>query len=281
MPISNRWHSRALRFLPPALAHLLLRAIRLHPSPTWEGIYPDCASVPVENGNYSHAIRVADFRNRAARARAEAAAGVKIDVASAWHEGLAILAASMTAGQSRLHVLDFGGATGVAFVQVYSCLRVPVQIRYDVVDLEEMCVAGADVFRDDPRIHFHTSIPSNPGRPDIVYASTVLPYIEDYKGLLRRLAAVQGRFILLNQLAAGDFASFATRQLNLSGQVLAYWFLNRDEVVGEVCSGGYRLIHEDFVGPEYDQSNYPPPYRIGRMRSMLFARIDPEEHGQE
>jgi len=60
--------------------------------------------------------------------------------------------------------------------------------------------------------------------------------------------------------------------LNLPGQVLAYWFLNVDEISKILAAVGYSLAYDGLVGPMYDQSNYPESHRMGRMRTMLFVR---------
>jgi putative methyltransferase (TIGR04325 family) len=261
------------RVCPPVLVDLV-RGRSLFPKPpvVWEGIYPDRQSVPTRNGTYDDEARIAEFLDRARAARALVAAGRKPDVGCAWHEALGVLSAIASVERRALRVLDFGGGVGFAFIQLLSTLRNDVTVDYHVVDLEKICAAGRELFADDPRIQFHTSLPADQRDVDIVYVSTALPYIDDYAGLLRRLVGMNARYVLLNRLAAGDFPTYAARQVNLSGQALAYWFLNRDEVVRLVAAGGYSLVHEEQVGEAYDQREYPHEYRVGRMRTLLFAR---------
>ena len=250
--------------------------MHLEPKPpvVWTGIYPDLASVPAQTRRFVDATKVARYVAWTLRARALSRAGKPLDVGASSHEGLCVLAAMIAAGKSSLHVLDFGGATGLAFVQMLSCLRVNVAVRYDVVDLEEMCFAGAALFADDPRIQFHTAMPVGGPEPDIVYASTVLQYIDDYAGMLGQLAARRGRYLFLNQLAAGQIPTYAAMQMNEPRGTLPYWFLNINEVIEIVESNGYSLIYEDRNGPAFDQSNYPETHRIGPMRALLFVRSD-------
>jgi hypothetical protein len=86
------------------------------------------------------------------------------------------------------------------------------------------------------------------------------------------LAALRAPWLVLARTAAGDIPTFATRQLNLPGQVIPYWFVNRNEIIDLLRGEGYQLALEGLADREYDQSNFPPAYRIGRMRNLLFAR---------
>jgi putative methyltransferase (TIGR04325 family) len=259
------------RLLPPLIIDLLRRGSPFsRPAITWEGAYSHLRNVPTSNGFYDHEARVSDFVNHTRSLIALMHAGKKPN--SSWHEDLGLLVASISANRDRTTVLDYGGGVGQAFVQLLCTVRCRPLIRYHVVDLERMCAAGRQLFANDSRIQFHTTAPALEGEIDIVYASSVLPYVEDYVALLRQLAAFKAPYILLTQLAVGRFPTFAARQLNLSGQVLAYWFLNLDEVIEVVVACGYSLVYDGQAGPEYDQRNYPKMYRIGRMHTLLFVR---------
>ena len=119
---------------------------------------------------------------------------------------------------------------------------------------------------------FDTSLDGARAAPDIVYANSVLPYIEDYAALLKKLAGLGARYLLVARLAGGSYPTYATRQLNLKGQVLPYWFHNTEEIKGILRSSGYALAYEGLTGPEYDQRNFPASHRVGRMRNLLFRR---------
>jgi putative methyltransferase (TIGR04325 family) len=221
------------------------------------------------NGTYNNEIRISEFRERTKEALILTRAGKQPEII--WHQPLGLLVASIYSNRRKTVVLDFGGGVGLGFVELLAKLPVNAEIQYHVIDLEGMCVAGKQIFADDQRINFHTSLPTLDEEVNIVYVSSVLPYIEDYSGLLKQLAAYNASYILLTQLAAGAFPTYAAKQLNLSGQVLPYWFLNLGEVVEIVTTSGYSLVYEGQAGPEYNQSNYPESHRIGRMYTLLFA----------
>jgi putative methyltransferase (TIGR04325 family) len=261
------------RLLPPFVTDWIRRARSgTHPSFTWEGVYPRLGDVPTENGKYDEAAQVEYFLSQTREKLALVREGKTPDPGR--HGPLAWLVASVSANQNPVRLLDFGGGVGQGFVQLLGNLRGGATIEYHVVELEGMCIAGRQFFAGDSRIRFHTTLPPMHNGLDIVYASSVLSYVENYADLLQQLAGYRARYLLLTQLAAGPFPTYATRQLNLPGQVLAYWFLNLEEVKTIITGLGYSLAYEDQSGPEHDQRNFPETHRLGRMRNLLFFRSE-------
>jgi putative methyltransferase (TIGR04325 family) len=256
------------------MMQLLRRSIRkLWPAPfkpTWDGIYPHLRDVPADGTTYDDERRIAEMVEFAQGALAKQRSGQD---PALWHETLAVFAGTVAA-QGGVEVLDFGGAMGTAYIHLLATLPRQAQLRYRVVEQEKMCAAGRRLFDGDARISFDSSLDAVKGAPDVVYANSVLPYIEDYAGLLRRLAGLGARHFLIARLAGGSYPTYATRQLNLKGQVLGYWFHNTDEIKGILQSSGYALAYEGLTGPEYDQRNFPATHRVGRMRNLLFRRQD-------
>ena len=263
--------SLAKRICPPLVADLVAgRPLSGKRPATWEGTYAHLRDVPTENYPYDRGTLIAAAEQYTRSDLAEVTAGVIPN--SVWHEPLALLAASISATRKQVRILDFGGGVGIAYVHLLARLRSETSVRYDVVDLESACLAGRKLFADDRRIEFHTSLSPIQGKIDVLYASGVLPYIEDYPALLRKFASFNASYIMFTQLAAGPFPTYAARQLNVPGQVLPYWFHNIQEVIDLVTAGGYTFLYQTLAGPEYDQSAYPPLYRVGRMKTLLFAR---------
>jgi putative methyltransferase (TIGR04325 family) len=260
------------QFLPPFLVAVFrgCRKFEKHRF-TWQGIYAHRRDVPSDNASYDDEIEVRKHYDWTRAALDLVHAGKQPIL---WHDTLAVVAAIISSRNNAVSVLDFGGAVGSGYVQLLGSLPKNAAIQYHVVDLPKMCAAGHQLFAGDPRITFHTCLPSLDDALDIVYASSVLQYVDDYGGLLRQLGSAQATFILLGQLAAGDIPTFATKQMNLVEKILAYWFLNRDEVGDSLAEAGYELVYDGLGDQVYDQSNFPDTHRIGRMRNMLFRRSD-------
>ena len=255
--------------LPPLAISAYRRLFPVRRSWIWEGIYPSLDAVPARNAAYDQDARVAEMVAQAERLLGEVRDGRK---PFHWHETLTTLAGVVGAANGKVRVIDFGGGMGTGFIQLMATLPAGTGIRYDVIDLPGVCAAGRKLFAADPRIGFHEAVKDAPADADIVYANSVLQYIADYAGQLRELAAVGAPWLLLARLASGDFASFATGQMNLPGQVVPHWFLNRGEVVKLLEQAGYRLASESLENHEYDVSNFPPSHRSGRMRHLLFKK---------
>lgn len=255
---SPRWKHALSRWIPPAL--------RPPPSPelTWTGVYPHLRDVPTRNGTFdaTMAARMA-ASTRAALARVKGGA-----VSFAYHEPLALAVA--LARRPRVRILDFGGGTGEGYVQLLGSLPAGVTVEYRVVDLPSLRDEGERLFAGDPCIRFHTELPPPDEAFDIVYASSVLQYIEDYAALLRRLAGYGAPVLLLARLACGEMPTYATAQVNVPDRVLPYWFLNTGEVARLLGECGYSLACQSLMDRVYDQSNFPPEQRCERMRNLLF-----------
>jgi putative methyltransferase (TIGR04325 family) len=253
--------------VPPILVDL---ARGRHTGPIWDGLYAHRRDVPVRAGTFDHAARIREMTVQAEGLLAEVRAGRK---PAMWHDLLVSTAAVVAAEMGSVTVVDFGGGPGTGFIQLQATLPKTARIHYHVVELEGMCVAGRAVFHGDDRIVFHTALDNVPCSPDIVYVNSVLQYIDDYAGQLQLLAALQARWIILSRMAAGDIPTYATSQLNVRDQVLAYWFLNQNEVVTILRAEGYALAFDALGSREYDQRNFPESHRVGRMREMIFAGL--------
>jgi len=260
---------RLAKLLLPPIFLKLVMPVRNERRLVWEGIYPDRRSIATLNDRYDDDIQVKKHSAWTENALDALRRGERPVL---WHDTLAIVAAIVGASEGKVRVLDFGGGVGSGYVHLLASLCNNAAIDYHVVELSAMCAEGRRLFSNDKRITFHDSLSKFNGQPDIVYVNSVLQYIDDYGELLRRLAALNARFVLLARSAVGNFPTFATKQLNLQSKILAYWFLNRDEIVGQLKAWGYTSIYEGLDEQEFDQSNFPETHRIGRMRDLLFCR---------
>jgi putative methyltransferase (TIGR04325 family) len=255
--------------LPPFLLGLVRVRSRKNATRTiWDGIFSHLRDVPAQNSAYDDSARVREMVNEASEWLTQVKNG---RLPRHWHGTLSVLTAVANRILGKVTIVDFGGGLGSGFIQILA--RAPtVNVEYHVVDLPRMCMAGKQFYGAEPRIQFHTALDEVKVSPDIVYASGVLQYIDDYAGQLSSLVGNGPAWFLLARTPIVDVPTFATRQLNLSGQIIPYWFFNRLEIIGVLRNLSYELIFENFTGVDYDQSNFPETHRIGRMRNMLFAR---------
>jgi len=188
---------------------------------------------------------------------------------------LSALACQQNGG--KLTVLDFGGGLGVGYVHVLSSLGKHSAFSYHIVELEWACRAGSSLFPDDARIHFHASLPEAINGLDIVLLKSALNCIQDYAGLLKKLCGYRARYVLVSELFAGGFPTFASAQRGFDGTVFPCWFFNVDEIVGLMRQHGYALSCSGATEQVYNQDNFPADHRLerGRACQLLFSRLEP------
>lgn len=185
---------------------------------------------------------------------------------------LPLLAASVAARRGKVSILDFGGGMGIGYVDILRALRAPAEVRYVVVETDEVSAEGGAIFGGDKSISFVSRV-LDAGRDfAIVHVNSALQYIEDYRGLVRQLAGVGAEFVLFVNMSAGKIPTYATAQLNVPGSVLAYWFLNLDEVIALLREEGYALVMETSADRQLRGFDVPPEYRLEHGTNLLFAR---------
>ncbi|MDD5209312.1 MAG: methyltransferase, TIGR04325 family [Elusimicrobiales bacterium] len=256
---------------PPALTGFYRRARGDFRSP-WEGVYKNYRDVPASGSGYSADAVLAAMAEHTRKLKEALASG---SGSSGEYSGdnllLPFLAAAVSAG-GPVRILDFGGGMGEGYLRLKAALTVPVD--YHVVELERTCAEGRSLFRDAGDIFFHEALPQGLENVDIVHINSALQYIEDYAGLLGRLAACAPRYILLVRFSAVEIPTFAALQKNLEGTKLPYWFFNSREIIQLLAGKDYRLVYKEPAAKSYPQDDIPAEYRLpgGRMSNLLFSR---------
>lgn len=191
---------------------------------------------------------------------------------------LPFLASLLGHGSERVSILDFGGGLGATYVSVSQSVDSQQGFEYHIVDLDKICEIGTELFKDDDRIHFHSSLPDSLEDVDIVHIESSLQYVEEWEDILGKLAGFDAKFFLFTNLSAGDIPTYATTQQYYESRI-PYWFFNLDEVVTTLSKLGYSLqfkstyIHR-ILGEEqkFPQNNFPEKLRLGNSCNLLFRR---------
>lgn len=244
----------------------------------WEGIYEQFGDVPVVGDGFegdkwaeNSARTAVDLLQRAQKLQT-------IPEVVAYRESLLPFLAALVYHQlGRVRILDFGGGLGFTYIPVASALMDAQAIDYHIVESQRICDLGAEMFAHEDRLHFHTAPPSDPDRVDILHIGSALQYIEDWTGLLKRLADYQPNYFLFSNLSAGDIPTYATAQLYFDSNIAA-WFLNIDEFIASMSGLGFGLLFKSTFkaslhGKEQalPQANFPQQYRLGHTCSLLFG----------
>jgi putative methyltransferase (TIGR04325 family) len=170
-------------------------------------------------------------------------------------------------GRERLSVLDWGG--GLGHYHALARSAVPgLELEYHVKETPATAAAGAEV---SPEVVFHDDDSCLDGRYDLVVASSSLQYEQDWRSLLRRLAAAAGRQLYVARVPVALRAdSFVVIQRPYAhGYDTEYlgWVLNRRELLDAVPLA---LAREFLLDARFS----PPgaPEDPVEHRSFLFNR---------
>jgi putative methyltransferase (TIGR04325 family) len=242
----------------------------------WEGCYASFSDVPSAGTGFSSETWSERSLARLRELRAPETATVSQAVA--YSSTLLHAVAALALAQSpRLTVLDFGGGLGLTYASLLKAIGDPHGLEYHVVENPEVCAAGRREFEDDRRIFFHDSIPDLRG-VDIVHAQSSIQYVEDWKGVMRRLLGYGARTIVLTDVPAGEFPTYASAQ-NYYGSRIPCWFFNAEEFSSTAEAGDYRVaLRTRFLGPylglyqDHPMDNFPPERRVGRSCNFLLVR---------
>jgi putative methyltransferase (TIGR04325 family) len=237
------------------------------PRHSWKGVYAGFREVPAAGAGHATAAHI----ERTARMTRE----VRESGAIPAEYGLLPLVATLAARDApRISVLDVGGGLGIGYVALRASAPALPKVEYVVVDVPEVCAAGAAFFADDRAITFQSALPGDEavGTFDLVQFCSSLQYVEDYAAMLARVCAYRARFIYLLKIPVGGFPTFATGQYNLPDSVVPVWFFNEAELVRLLAHGGYRLVYRGTHDRVYDTTNFDPAHRVRQYAHLLFSR---------
>lgn len=246
---------------------------RRHLGPIWKGVYPHFRDVATFGPGFdgdrwvTRSYALAKILTQWFRQKPAIPHWVR-----GRHMLLPFLVASFRPERRGVTVLDVGGGMGIDYLHLRSSIRAGADVEYHIVESARICEGGSRLFAEDPRVHFHVSLPQGVDRVDIAYVNNTLQFVEDYAGLLRALCAYRPQYLLLVNLTAGDIPTYATAQRNVKGSVIAAWFFNVDEIIKLMVEEGYRLSFKAASDEEWRQDNFPAAYRLGRPCHLLFSR---------
>jgi putative methyltransferase (TIGR04325 family) len=189
-------------WLPPALSRLLRKRRAVV---RWEGNYPDWESAVAASGGYAQEEIFIRTRN-AARAVRDGKALWERDSVLFYHEEynwplLAALLRVAALKRDRLHVLDFGGAFGSAYMQHRSWLDNVKELSWNIVEQRHIVNCGNDEFMTGI-LKFWPSIENctNKLSIDFILFSSVLQYLEYPFIYLKQAIEVHPKSIFIDRM---------------------------------------------------------------------------------
>ena len=245
----------------------------------WEGIYASFNEAPTVGPGFAGSTWGERSIEAARDAAAKLAAGETIDYSLRQrNQLLPIVVAMLVTQQSHVSVLDFGGGLGAGFTVLANAVGNHIAcVDYRIVEVESICRTGRALYAAGTGPTFNSEIPSA-GTFDVVHTSSVIQYIEDWRGLLRRLARLGAPYLSFGDVFIGGIPTYVTLQNYYESQI-RHWFINAAEFIGEVERQGYELALRtacdvkvlDAYGP-LPMINFPPALRIPHTSHLLFGK---------
>ena len=252
-------------------------------SPIWEGVYQSFDDVPVQGLGFDSETWIGNSLKKINKLSEDAATNVPLAPVSNYRESLLPLLSSLVYSECRkVRILDFGGGLGFTYFQTIYGLPEHAGIEYHIVERESTCQTGRQFFGNThDSLIFYSELPALEKSFDIVYSSSALQYIEDWKLLLSRLCVLSCQYLLLVDVPAGKIPTFVSAQ-NYYESKIPIRFFNIDEFLSQVSSYGYHLIFNSVYQPttlgieqQYlPMQNFKPEYQLKQACNLLFKKTD-------
>lgn len=246
----------------------------------WEGVYGSFEQAPAVGPGFSGSA----YSSRALDAAREALGAVRSgtpmrQVLTQRTVVLPPVVACTLQHAPSVSVLDFGGGLGIGYLTLLESIPgVAERLEYHIVEIPAVCETGRQLFASVPRLTFHEHLPEprHARAFTIVYSSSALQYVPDWRNLLAKLAGYGPEVLLLSDVFAGDIPTFCSLQ-NYYESRIPQWFLNLRDLTDMLATAGYtfqmktrasvKLLDRDGALP---MENFDPPYRLSETLHLLF-----------
>lgn len=237
----------------------------------WDGIYESFAQVPVMGDGFASNVWLSETQ-RYTQAAAMALRNNRGEIAEsvAQYQALFSLLVAALSVERPVRIVDCGGGMGIGFASLMRLSHLKSGVEYLVVDNEESCERGRQLFADFPEVRFSPELPRDSENIDVLVLSSVIQFVENYDELLKKLATLAPSFWFFTFVPAGNIPTFASAQLNVPGSVLPVWFFNVGELVAKIEALGYRLVFKSALDRVFDMNNFPATHQLTRHCNLLF-----------
>lgn len=159
--------------------------------------------------------------------------------------------------RERLTVLEFGGGVG-QHAPLARELVPELELEYHVRELPGVCATGRELV---PDVTFHDADETLLPRYDLVFASSALHVLEDWRSAFLSVARRTGSAMLVTRLpTVREHPSFVVLQrgngYGFESEFLE-WYLNVDEFLDAVREGGLEVAREFVIADRTPTANAP------------------------
>jgi len=186
---------------------------------------------------------------------------------------LTILLNVLTAADSPVTVIDYGGGAGNTFVSVEPALANPGAVSWTIVELPSVAESARRFL--GARATVSEDIDDALSRAKgtvVVLARGALQYHPRPFDVLAAIAGHQPAWVLLTRMPAGGAPRFACVQSFRGHTPQPMWFFNRFEMVAAMRGHGYALLDHWTEVETFRMPNYPPSQRVVHSVGWIFHR---------
>ena len=245
----------------------------------WDGVYASFDEAPATGPGFEGSTAHERGMQAALEVRSCLDRGEPLDYSLRQRNALLpVVVAMLLAERAQVSVLDFGGGLGTGYMMLEKALpQVQAGVRFTLVEVEGLCSAGRSLFSEKQGPVFWPSLPDG-GAFDLIHTASTMQYVDDWRGVVARLAGYGARYLVFADSFVGPFASYVTLQ-NYYGSRIRHWFFNFDAFKAEVEQHGYTLALRlscdarilGAYGP-LPMDNFPPALRIAHTSHLLFQK---------
>ena len=171
----------------------------------------------------------------------------------------------------KLKALDIGGGFGRTYWNLKR--SVPVEIQWDIIELDKTVRVGMEIFQDVKELSFFTLNSYLPSNYDLVYFGSSLQYFEDWQEIIELALNTHPKYILISDTTMGDIETFVCAQVNDSRTIIPRWVFNIKDLDILFSTFGYiRVLRTTNYYPFHNFYNYEGEYRNIEHSNLVFER---------
>jgi len=172
-------------------------------------------------------------------------------------------------------VLDFAGGTGFVYFRIFPYLMAQSNVSWHVVDSAALIDIGRKHMTKSHRLSFSEVLPYAGDRFDIVFINTALQYMEDHRGLLKKLLSYHSKYFIFTRLLAGNIETHVTSEIIFKRKTPCR-FLKIQDIISFFGNEGFDVLLSDHNREESLSWQYskdiPSAMRIPYSMDIVFKR---------
>jgi putative methyltransferase (TIGR04325 family) len=168
-------------------------------------------------------------------------------------------------------ILDIGGGFGETYLHIKK--SVPIEIEYDIIELEKTVQVGRELYKNHRNLNFYTLDSYSSTKYDLVYFGSSLQYFEDWQATIRNALVSKPKYILISDTTVGDVPTFVCAQVNDSRVVIPRWVFHIQDLDDLFSNLGYsRKVRTSNFYPFHNFHNYEEKYRNIEHTNLAYIR---------